>query len=87
MMTIGWVTAQKQILKSSRMGYDTPAVIHAPTNVNARLSPQPIRQHGTYRLWVMTHIQPTNRSTRHPSMTGYDYIVDEAQLSYQVSLW
>lgn len=69
------------------MGYDTPPVIHTPTNVDARLSPQPIKQHGTYRIWVMTHIQPTNRSTRHPSMTVYDYIVDEPQLSYQVSLW
>jgi hypothetical protein len=35
------------------MGYDIPPVIHAPTNVDAKVSPQPIRQHGTYKLYEL----------------------------------
>jgi hypothetical protein len=40
----------------------------APANVDMRLSPQPIRQYGKIRLWVITCVQPTNKSVTHPSI-------------------
>jgi len=36
-----------------------------------RLWSWPIRWQGTHWLWVITHVQPTNQSMRHPLITSY----------------
>ncbi len=52
-------------------GYEASPHVHALANMEPRLWSWPIRWQGTHGLWVITHVQPTNQSMRHPLMTGY----------------